>query len=245
MKFSENLNKIFTPLRICNIFNIDIYIHWSWWMMFTFMLVVSPSTAFVFVGLFFIVTLHELGHCLAAKYCDINVDSIMLYMIGGVARIRGEPTLKEEIFITICGPLVNLLLIPVFYILVSFSETNYYLQQFSSVNLSLLLFNLIPAFPLDGGRLLRAGLGLKFGYEKGTRWAVSVSNVIAVALGIFGLMTNHLSLVIIAMFLYYVSQEEIQNLQSLEQVKAQNLIRESQRTIAKLHEKLEEIRENG
>jgi Zn-dependent protease len=238
MEFSKNLNKIFTPFLLGKYFDIDIYIHWSWWMMFIFMLVVSPSTAAIFIGLFSIIVLHEFGHCFAAKYYRYQVDSIMLYMIGGVANIRGIHSLKAEGFIVLCGPLVNVLLIPVFYLL---SSSNYYLQRLEFINMSLLIFNMLPILPLDGGQLLRTVLSAKLGYVKGIRWTTMISNVAAIFLGLFGLITNHLVLVVMAMFLYYVSQQEAQ---SLEQLQSQESILETERTIAKLHAKLEEIREN-
>jgi Zn-dependent protease len=99
----------------------------------------------------------------------------------------------------------------------------------------------LPILPLDGGQLLRTVLSAKLGYVKGIRWTTMISNVAAIFLGLFGLITNHLVLVVMAMFLYYVSQQEAQ---SLEQLQSQESILETERTIAKLHAKLEEIREN-
>ena len=77
---------------------VDIYLHWSWWMMLVFLLVAAPLTAGVFVGLFAIITLHELGHCWAAKKSGVVVDSVMLYITGGVMRSHGVDT-KNELFI--------------------------------------------------------------------------------------------------------------------------------------------------
>jgi len=249
MKFSEGLNKIFTPLSIGKWMDIEVFIHWSWWMMLIFLLAVSPMSAAVFVGLFSIMFLHELGHCWAAKRCNLEVDSVMLYIIGGVARIRGDGLLKNEAFVTACGPLVNVLLIPVLFVLTELS-TNvpmlfFFLQKLAFANLAILIFNLIPAFPLDGGRLLRAFLGSKVGYLRGTEWSVMISSLISVGFGVYGLMIGHYSLIVIALFLYYAAQQEMQNLQSLYRVYTQDALKSSQRTIAELHNRLEEIRDQN
>lgn len=77
MKFSDVLNSFFTPVLLGKVMCIDIYLHWSWWMMLVFLSVTEPMAAGVFVGLFVIVVLHELDHCWAAQRCSIQVESIL------------------------------------------------------------------------------------------------------------------------------------------------------------------------
>ena len=165
-------------LKIFRIFGIDIKIHFSWWIVF-FLLSWSLSTAFFpqfFPGylvktywlmgvvsallLFVSVLLHELSHSLVAKAKNIKVESITLFFFGGVAGITKEDLKpSSEFMMAIAGPLFSLLLSGLFFVVYKFNGNviwtgiTFYLYQ---INLMLALFNLVPGFPLDGGRALRA-----------------------------------------------------------------------------------------
>jgi Zn-dependent protease len=111
---------------------------------------------------FSLVILHEYGHAWAAIRCGLHVESISLWVLGGLAKIRGIESLsaREEIFISICGPLVNFLLAAIGIIPLLIFKANFFIVYFVSINLVLGLFNLVPAFPMDGGRILRGILYL-------------------------------------------------------------------------------------
>jgi stage IV sporulation protein FB len=180
---------------------------------------------FVMLLLFLCVTLHEFGHAFAARRYRIKVPSITLLPIGGVASLERAPEHpRQEFVIAIAGPLVNvalaLLLLPVALALNPGTVgaalrdpgevladaqrpglanlVNYML----AVNLMLALFNLIPAFPMDGGRILRSVLAMFMGNVAATRMAVLVGRLVAVPMAIWGILTGNILLLLIAFFVY-------------------------------------------
>ena len=154
------------------------------------------------ISIFVAVLVHELSHSLVARRMGANVREIILFIFGGVAvieRLPKEP--KKEFAIAIAGPLASLslalfMLIP----LRLFTLFGYF-------NLVLALFNLIPAFPMDGGRVLRSLLAKRYGYVRATRISASVGKVLAIVMGITGLFTN-IWLTLIALFIYMGAVEE-------------------------------------
>lgn len=177
------------------------------------------------IFLFTCVLLHELGHSVTAMRYGIKVKDITLTPIGGVAQLTRMPeNPKQELVITAAGPIVNFviagLLLPVVMV---FSGFNTGLESWLFMfgislkgmvtylfisNLALGLFNLLPAFPLDGGRILRAGLSLWLGDDRATRIAVGVGQVLAVGLGLYGLMSGAISLLLIAGFIFMAGAAE-------------------------------------
>ncbi len=146
---------------------------------------------------FFCVLLHEFGHALAARHYGIRTPDITLFPFGGVARIERMPEKpSEEIVIALAGPMVNVVIAVVLWLaLAAFppSDRNGTMslasslpQQLLGVNLMLLLFNLIPAFPMDGGRVLRAALAMRLGHDRATQIAACIGQMLAVALGLVG-----------------------------------------------------------
>jgi len=146
--------------------------------------------------LFSCVLLHEFGHCFVAKHYKIIVPRIILLPIGGMAQFQRIPRApKKELFITLAGPLVNIVIFAIIYFfvgwpskesfassnLVSFKGTMYFLMI---INLLMGTFNLLPVFPMDGGRILRALMALKMPYLKATYIAVVVGKILALV-GIF------------------------------------------------------------
>ncbi|MGE3704651.1 MAG: site-2 protease family protein [Vicinamibacterales bacterium] len=172
--------------------------------------------------LFGCVTLHELGHAVAAQHYGIPVRQIVLLPIGGVAMLGRNPrNAVQELVIAAAGPAVNvaivLALLPVLALLgepltlgasflrpgpdTTLSATGI-IRSLVAVNIGLVLFNLIPAFPLDGGRILRGLLGLRLHWADATRWAAGTGQTLAIVMGFYGLWMGALNLVIIAALVF-------------------------------------------
>jgi Zn-dependent protease len=163
-------------------------------------------------GLFASVLLHELGHALTALRFGVGIISITMYPIGGIARLASQPNAWQELWITIMGPAVNLVIAAVLYVVL---ELNLVSGQWRDVvqflmtgNVILLLFNLLPAFPMDGGRLLRAIISLNSNELTATRIASSVGQAVAVMMAIFGLFSGHILLLFIAFLVFVGAQQE-------------------------------------
>jgi stage IV sporulation protein FB len=158
------------------------------------------------------VLLHELGHAWAARRYGIRTPDITLLPIGGVARLERIPeNPREEIVVALAGPLVSAALAILFGVASGFSlppldgEIREWGQLFSklfTINTGLLLFNLLPAFPMDGGRVLRALLAMRFTYRRSTRIAATIGQSLAVALSLAGLWLPAPLLLFIAVFLF-------------------------------------------
>ena len=172
----------------------------------------SPGVAameLVFVGLVFgIVLLHELGHAFTARQFGVRTRAITLLPIGGVAQMDGMPGKPwQEMLVALAGPAVNIGLAIV--MLPVALGGSWLATRLLWVNVGLALFNLIPAFPMDGGRVLRAALTMYAGPIAATRIAVNVAQVVAVLMGIVGLMGNPM-LVLIALFVWFQADREKQ-----------------------------------
>jgi len=187
----------------------------------------------VFLLLFIIVILHELGHSFAAQFYGVPVKDIVLLPIGGVAqlsRIPEEP--KQEFVIAIAGPMVNFALAIVMVIvslifgqgvkLVGPSDmmNSMFTLSLGSIfnylfisNLFLGVFNLIPAFPMDGGRVLRALLASQMDYGQATRIAVAIGQSLAWGFGLWGFLGGGFFLILIAIFIYMGAGQEGQMVQ--------------------------------
>lgn len=171
------------------------------------------------VLLFLCVLLHEFGHIFTARAFGISTPDVILLPIGGVARLERIPEQpRQEFLIAIAGPAVNVVIAGLLVLvaganlqvnhLVSLENTNTSLvDRLAAVNLFLALFNLIPAFPMDGGRVLRALLASKLGYVHATEIAARVGQGVAFALGFLGLFGNPL-LIFIAIFVYLAAASE-------------------------------------
>ncbi len=150
-------------------------------------------------GLFASVALHELGHSWVAIRKGCRVREIMLLPIGGVAKMTSIPTKPmDEFLVAVAGPLTSLALSGIFLLL---SGTGFLMMLFASlsgINLMLGLFNLLPSFPMDGGRIFRALMTPRIGRLKATELAARIGRIMAVAGGIFGLFHGNWILVLIA-----------------------------------------------
>lgn len=179
-------------------------------------------------GVFGCVMLHELGHSFMARQFGIRVLDITLLPFGGAARIEQVPSApRSEVLIALAGPAINVAiaaaLLPLLLLFGIFQGLNgprdyvAYLDRVSpgglliylfATNIMIVLFNLLPAFPMDGGRVLRAGLSLFVGRERGTRVAVIVGFAMAVVMAGFGLWLGDYVLPLVAIFIVIVAQAE-------------------------------------
>ena len=170
--------------------------------------------------LFGCVVLHELGHALTARRFGIKTHHIVLLPIGGVASLEKMPdNPKEEILVALAGPAVNLAIAALLWLWLSANPVTpslthpvqpHLLQNLLVLNLFLAVFNLLPAFPMDGGRVLRALLALWLPKAKATRTAATVGQALALWLGFMGLFYNPL-LVFIALFIWIGAAAEAGN----------------------------------
>lgn len=168
-----------------------------------------------YVMLFGTVVLHELGHALAARRYGIGTRDIILLPIGGVARLLGSPASPtEECVIALAGPAVNLVLAASVYAMLQFlpgldgvSVLGPLLVTWLRINVALLLFNLIPAFPMDGGRVLRSLLAMRIGFANGTLIAARIGRVLAVVFFIAGLAGQPM-LMLIGVFVWFAAAQE-------------------------------------
>ncbi len=176
------------------------------------------GVAFILL-LFLAVTLHEYGHALTARRFGIKTRDITLYPIGGVARLERMPEKPiQELWVALAGPVVNVVIAAVLFAyltltnaLVPFSQltltTGSFVERLMVVNVSLVLFNLIPAFPMDGGRVLRALLAMNMDYVRATQVAATVGQGLAFLFGLAGLFGNPM-LLFIAFFVWMGASQE-------------------------------------
>jgi Zn-dependent protease/CBS domain-containing protein len=174
----------------------------------------------IFVGLIFAsVVFHELSHALVARHYGINVVDITLLPIGGVARMPTTPEdPRQEILISAAGPAASLVLAVSLWFVsdllgygLSFwniSIRGNLIAQLAAVNLILAIFNFIPAFPMDGGRVLRGILGLYMSPMTATRIAVGVGQALAIGLFFLGLLSMNVFMILIALFVYMGAEAE-------------------------------------
>ena len=195
--------------------------------------------AFLTLALFTIVLAHEFGHAIVAQRYGIHVHDIVLLPIGGVARLNRMPDKpSQELAVALAGPAVNLglaLIVSPFLVLgvLSHMRAGYGfglpplaqpgLLNFAAflvvVNVSLLVFNMVPAFPMDGGRVLRALLAFKLPYGRATSIAANVGRLFAVAFGIFAFTTGNVSLALVAMFVFFAAGAELQEVTQRESLR--------------------------
>ena len=213
---------------ICRPFGIPVQIHWSFLAFLLWIGLTSSSSSssplyeVIFVSAIFLcVVLHEFGHALTARHFGIGTRDIVLYPMGGIASLTGESTAGQEFFIAIAGPLVNVLILFVLYpFLTSIDAINsqdisFIIEQFSFwdklffVNVVLIVFNMIPAFPMDGGRVLRSLLGLFLPMEKATLIAGRIGQLFCLPLGYYALVSDNVILAFIVILIFFSAGQEI------------------------------------
>jgi len=166
-------------------------------------------------GLFFCVLLHEFGHSLVAMRYGYHIESITLWLFGGVARFEEMPEdWKQEFTIAVAGPIVSVALGVVSYVAFlvvpgALPTVQFVLAYLALTNVALAVFNMLPGFPMDGGRVLRALLARRRPHARATQIAAEVGKLFAVVLAIVGLFAN-LFLVALAFFIYIGASSEAQ-----------------------------------
>lgn len=224
MKWSWKLGKLA---------GIDIFMHWTFLILIGWIALghyqSSRSLGVVAEGVLFIlaifgcVLLHELGHALTARRYGIRTRDIVLLPIGGVAsleRMPEEP--RQELAVAVAGPAVNVAIAAALFLLLAATNSlnlasaerlavfgGPFLAKLMWVNVALVVFNLLPAFPMDGGRVLRALLATRIDYVKATHIAAGVGQAMAILFGFLGLFSNPM-LLLIAIFVYLGAEGEAQ-----------------------------------
>ncbi|MBW3622983.1 MAG: site-2 protease family protein [Armatimonadetes bacterium] len=207
-------------LKIASVAGIPIYLHFTFLLLLLFLGLGKLTNLLFVIALFACVALHELGHAMTALRYGIPVSDITLYPIGGIARIEKQPAPAQELWVAIAGPAVNLVIAGglalylagtgqlATYTLV-FNENAGWVQKVMTANLYLMLFNLIPAFPMDGGRILRAALAFSMPLERATTIAANIGQTLAILAGLFGILTGWWTLLLIAFFVYLGAGQEV------------------------------------
>lgn len=216
-------------LKLGTYAGIGVYLHWTFALLIGWIFLVhltagqTVTQAFAGVGfilaLFACVVLHEFGHALTAKRYGVQTRDITLLPIGGVARLERMPEKPmQEFWVAVAGPAVNVLIAAgLFAILLGLDRAGQlrevqwfqgrFLAQLMWVNLFIVAFNLLPAFPMDGGRVLRALLATHLGRRRATVIAANIGQGMAILFGVTGFFINPF-LIFIAIFVYLGAQAE-------------------------------------
>ncbi|MEY2600850.1 MAG: hypothetical protein QOJ36_169 [Verrucomicrobiota bacterium] len=211
-------------IPIIRIAGIQLRIHITFLLLIAWIALGSVSAVIFVLLLFLCVVLHEFGHALAAKAYGINTPDITLLPIGGVARLERIPEEpKQELVIAAAGPAVTAIIaLCLFVVIAARGGTDFgasvqsgdLVVDIFKINVWLLLFNLIPAFPMDGGRVLRALLATRLSYARATQIAATVGQGFAFFFGIVGLFgipglfSANPFLIFIAFFVYIGASQE-------------------------------------
>ena len=221
---------MFSTIKLGKLFGIDTYLHATFWLLPLFVLfrsfgggldAVAFGLLFVF-ALFACVALHEVGHALAGAAYGIRTRDITLYPIGGVARLEGMPTKPlQEVAVALAGPAVNVVIalglllgmvaagmMPGVYMSPHYTVEAFF-NELLLANVALVIFNLLPAFPMDGGRVLRALLSIRMTRLRATEIAVKVGTVLAILMLVTGFALADIGLILIAVVVWLLGQAEL------------------------------------
>jgi Zn-dependent protease len=215
---------------------IDVRVHWTFLLLLAFFAFIgyqaseSPvgalAATLTIVALFFCVLLHEFGHSLVAQRLGIEIHSITLLPIGGVSNLESLPDKSaDEVKISVAGPLVSVVLALMFFgvglllgavpstptdLFTGFGSVGQFFFYLGYLNAVLAVFNLLPAFPLDGGRILRGLLATRLGAVRATGVASVVGQVFAAAFFLIGLLGGDILLALVAVFIFFGASGEAQ-----------------------------------
>ncbi|MBK8517427.1 MAG: site-2 protease family protein [Saprospiraceae bacterium] len=246
--------------KIGTFWQIPVKIHWSFGLLLLFVLYTAftnglkmwQSIGFVFyvLLLFLCVVFHEYGHALTARRYGVITRDILLSPIGGVARLESMPDKpKQEFFIAIAGPIVNIIIATILGLILFFTtgqifpdvndfrfdDPAEFVRYIAWMNLALFMFNLIPAFPMDGGRILRALLAAKLGKVRATHIAMRIGRILAIGFVIFGIFNQQLILAMIGLFIFMMAGQEYEQTRVMS-ILSKTRVRDIMRTsFTKLH----------
>lgn len=227
---------MFGSLKLGKVFGIDLYVHGTFWLLPLFVLfsglgnglgAVTFDVLFVF-AVFACVALHEFGHALAAAAYGIGTRDITLYPMGGVASLERMPERPgREIAVALAGPAVNVVIAVGLFVGLLAGEMVFslsgsaasdvvgaFLSQLLVANVVLCVFNLLPAFPMDGGRVLRALLATQMPRVRATEVAVTVGTGMAVLFLVAGLALPKIGLILVAVVVWLLGQAELANVRA-------------------------------
>lgn len=203
------LKALTTNIPIGHWFGVPVSLHSTWILLLLLLLYLSPSFAAVWVTMFGIVLMHEFGHIFAGRFLGCKCQEVVLYPIGGAAMMMLPKDPVKEFLIALAGPLVNLALVP---ILIPFMDQGPYLRNVAICNIGLLVFNLIPALPMDGGRIFRSVLSLLLrNHLLATIIAARVGQVFCILFVLLGMYTLNFGLLALAFFIFLAAEGEIEN----------------------------------
>ncbi len=215
-------------LRLFRFAGIDLYLHWSWFLVAYYEINQRAGryssltwNVLEYLGLFLIVLLHEFGHARACRQVGGRADHIVLWPLGGVAYVQPPPRPGAHLWSTAAGPLVNVVLIPVLLVLGMLAQASglaqtapdvfRLLRAVTVINFGLLIFNLLPIYPLDGGQILRSLLW----FGLGPAWSLTVVTVLGfvgvAGLGLLALAGQSVWLGILAVFILLNCWNGLQN----------------------------------
>lgn len=229
-------------LKLGQVAGIGIFVHWTFALLIAYVVYLYAAEGSDLAGIldgvglilaaFGCIVLHELGHALMARRYGIQTRDITLLPIGGVARLERMPEKPlQEFFVALAGPAVNVAIAAVLFAVIavrmalaawSGEELDAIMRTFLTfdslvfylivINVVLVIFNLVPAFPMDGGRVLRAMLAQAMDYVRATQIAAGLGQTVAVLFAIYGLgifgNTPHPFLLLIALFIYIAAEQE-------------------------------------
>ncbi len=211
-------------LKLGRVSGIPIQVHWTFLILIAWIVLIHASRGastiqviggvLLVLAVFGCVVLHELGHALTAQRFGIRTRDITLLPIGGVARLERMPEdPKQELLVAVAGPAVNGVIAGLLFVVLEVAGIigpmaevvvvggNFFVQLMW-INVILVLFNILPAFPMDGGRILRALLAYKMDFLRATQIAASVGQAMAMLFGLVGLIFGNPFLLFIAIFVY-------------------------------------------
>jgi Zn-dependent protease/CBS domain-containing protein len=229
---------------------IDVRVHWTFFLLLAFFAFVgyqasgslagALTATLVIVVLFLCVLLHEFGHSLVAQRLGLEIHSITLLPLGGVSNLESLPEKPaDEVKITLAGPLVNVVLAPIFFgvgllfgavprmpadVFTGIGSVGQFFFYLGYLNVVLAVFNLIPAFPLDGGRILRAFLAIRLGAVRATDISSAVGQLFAIAFFLIGLLGGNFLLALVAVFIYFGATGEAQMVRQQEKTRGLSVL---------------------
>jgi len=235
------LSRMKGTLKIATLFNIPVYLHWSFPLIFLWIIFLGfqvnegltgiATMSLLYIIIFICVVLHEYGHALMARRYGVGTRDIILSPIGGIARLEKIPEKpSEELKVALAGPAVNviiaIILTPLVYYfrkdgldmvftdeLKMMFQLRYTAPLVIIVNVGLVMFNMVPAFPMDGGRVLRSLLAMKMNRVKATKVAYVIAQFCALAFFIIGLYSGNYIFCFIAIFVIFTSRMEWKGVQ--------------------------------